>query len=141
MLCPANGEPLVIIEVEDVELDVCPEGHGIWFDADELRMLFLKAGVRNELHALDKKLERMKKGGGPKRRCPRCSRKMWHVRSPGKGEHVILDACPDDHGLWFDHGELEEILRSHLVDDEALDRVRDYLGAFISKGDPTDAED
>lgn len=141
MLCPANGEPLVIIEVEEIELDVCPKGHGIWFDADELRMLFLKANVPTGLLALDTKLERMKKGGGPKRRCPRCSRKMWQVVAPGEAEHVILDACPNDHGLWFDHGELEEMLRAHLGEGEALDRVRDYLGAFVAKGDPTDPDD
>ena len=141
MLSPVTGAPLVIIEVEGIELDVCPEGTGIWFDADELRMLFLKAGVREELHALDQKLERLKKVKGPKRRCPRCGRKMWKVAAPGKSEHVILDACPDDHGLWFDPGELEEMLRSHFVEDEALDRVRDYLGAFISKGNPIDPDD
>lgn len=140
MLCPANGEPLVIIEVAEIELDVCPAGHGMWFDADELRMLFMKAGAPEGLLSLDMRLERLKKVEGVRRRCPRCKRKMWQVAAPGESEHVILDACPDDHGLWFDHGELEEILRAHLGEGEALDKVRDYLGGFISKGDPTDPD-
>ena len=43
-LCPRCDEPLREIQVERLEsqsltLDKCPRGHGLWFDADELRQL------------------------------------------------------------------------------------------------------
>lgn len=124
---------MIIVEVDGVELDVCPEGTGIWFDADELRQLFVIVGAPEELLELDQRLERLPKRVGPVRRCPRCGAKMWHVATPGESGQVVLDACPHDHGLWFDPGELEAIMGAHLAseEDEALVRVREHLGAFL----------
>ncbi len=38
-LCPRCDEPLHEINVRSLALDRCPRGHGLWFDADELRQL------------------------------------------------------------------------------------------------------
>ncbi len=137
MLCPIGREPLIIVEVEHVELDMCADGHGLWFDTDELRQLFEVTGVPAELHDLEKRLERMKHPRGvKKRRCPRCNAKMWQVAAPGPDERIILDACPFDHGLWFDQGELEAILATQFgEDDEALQNVKGYLGGFVEPPD------
>ena len=45
MECPVCHLDQVIVEWGDVELDVCIDGHGIWFDTDELRHLFAAAGA------------------------------------------------------------------------------------------------
>ena len=141
MRSPGSGQEMIIVEVNGVELDVCPAGTGVWFDADELRQLFLIVGAPEELLELDQRLERLPKRNGPMRRCPRCGARMWHVATPGRDGRVVLDACPHDHGLWFDPGELEAIMQVHLADeDESLIRVREHLGAFLTSAEGEPAE-
>jgi Zn-finger nucleic acid-binding protein len=116
-----------------VELDLCIKGKGIWFDADELRQLFtileLPDGVSDLEHRL-KVMERAK--GQPKRKCPRCDAIMDLIDAPGPKQAVILDRCPNGHGLWFDHGELHEILSAELgPEDKHLETVRRHLGQFM----------
>ena len=119
---------LVILEVEDVELDVCVEKHGIWFDVQELCQLFAKLGVPEELHDLEDRLEK-RPHAGARRRCPRCYGRMEPVKAPNAPDTLILDRCPAGDGLWFDRGELEALLACLLDEsDEELRMVRAYLG-------------
>ena len=139
MLCPVCKLDQVILEWDDVELDFCVECHGIWFDADELRHLFAAAGVPDDVLLLERRL-RLLSGStrGARRRCPRCRARMDHVSAPDHPEQTVLDRCPRGHGLWFDKGELEQIVdREIAVGDPALERVRTYLSRFIhpDKGD------
>ena len=99
---------------------------------DELQQLFGAAGVPEMLHDLEQRLVFLPRGEhGPEKRCPRCRGKMRHVRAPGQSGDVILDRCRRGHGLWFDKGELEEILSLELDEgDAALAKVREFLGQF-----------
>ena len=131
MLCPQCRQSLVIVECDHVELDVCFDGHGIWFDADELRQLFELAGAVENGLGLEARFAHLPAHAGSKRRCPRCRGRMRHVEAPGSSEQVILDECPKGHGLWFDDGELHEVLSSELDEgDEALGTIKQYLGSF-----------
>ena len=132
MQCPVCKLDLVIVEVRGVELDMCIEGHGIWFDADELRQLFLAAGVPESLQTLEEHLADPPPGDhGARRRCLRCGRRMKHVAAPGPLGPAILDQCVKGHGLWFDDGELEQVLRGELEEgDEAIGRVLGFLRDF-----------
>jgi Zn-finger nucleic acid-binding protein len=119
---------LVILEVEDVELDVCVQEHGLWFDVQELGQLFEKCGVPEDLQDLENRLEKLPRAG-PRRACPRCRGRMESVRAPQAPDTLILDRCPRGHGLWFDRGELEALLACLLEEsDEELQMLRDYLG-------------
>jgi len=136
MQCPVCHLDQVIVEFHDVELDLCIDGCGVWFDKDEIRQLFEVAGVPAGLYDLEDRLVFLPRGEyGPERRCPRCRGKMRHVSAPGDTGRVILDRCRRGHGLWFDQGELEAILSVALDESEegdaALDAVRDFLGQFI----------
>jgi len=124
MNCPACGQPQVIVEHDGVELDLCLAGHGVWFDAQELGML-----LGNGAAALEKDLAGLRHSGHG-RPCPRCDRKMELITVPGT-EKVTLDRCPRGHGLWFDDGELEEILRGAAgVERATLARIADFLAKF-----------
>ena len=135
MQCPVCRLEQVIVEFEGVELDLCIDGCGIWFDKDELQQLFDVAGIPQALHDLEERLTFLPRGaGGPERRCPRCRGKMRHVAAPGSASDIILDRCRRGHGLWFDKGELEEILSLELEEgDEALANVRHFLGGFTAR--------
>jgi Zn-finger nucleic acid-binding protein len=131
MQCPVCKLDQVIVEYQGLELDLCINGCGTWFDADELRQLFESIEARAELQDLEQRLEELPRAErGPTRRCPRCRGRMRRVRAPGSGG-VILDRCRRGHGLWFDPGELEEILSVSLdARDGALTRVQEFLGQF-----------
>lgn len=126
MRCPDCPDELAILEVEEVELDVCISGHGSWFDAQELGLLFAAAELTIDLEA-----ELLQVAGGRgKRRCPRCSRVMHEVTLADKGP--VLDRCPRGHGLWLDPGELNALASAQLSREHpALRRVQDYLRKFF----------
>ena len=141
MRCPVCQLDQIIVEYHGVELDVCLERCGVWFDAEELRQLFEVVEAPEALHALEGRLAPLKKRVPrakdlPNRRCPRCRGKMVHVEAPGQPQAVVLDSCARGHGLWFDAGELEQVLRSKLEDDHgALARIQEFLGDFVGTGD------
>ncbi len=70
---------------------------------------------------------------------------MPHVRAPGASGDVILDRCRRGHGLWFDPGELEDILALEMPGEEgadsALAKVRAFLGQFASASDAPPAQE
>lgn len=133
MQCPVCKLDQVIVEYQGVELDICINDCGIWFDNDELRQLFQVTGAPELLHDLENRLVFLPRGEhGPEKRCPRCHGKMRHVSAPDDLQDVILDRCRRGHGLWFDRGELEEILTTLFdADDEALVTVKAFLADFI----------
>lgn len=124
MECPACSQPQVIVEADGVELDLCLAGHGVWFDAQEIGALLGEDAVEleRELRGLSTR--------GHGRRCPRCRKPMDLIGAPG-GSGVLLDRCSRGHGLWFDDGELEQVLRLRPnADLAALAKVSDFLSRF-----------
>ncbi|MBT8065246.1 MAG: zf-TFIIB domain-containing protein, partial [Gammaproteobacteria bacterium] len=49
---------------------------------------------------------------------------------------VILDLCPHGHGIWFDDGELDQVVTAKLgAEHGALNRIRSHLSAFEQEAD------
>ena len=83
------------------------------------------------VHDLDSQLERLTGHPQPKRKCPRCRRRIVPVRAPSREGELILDECPHGHGLWFDQGELGALIQGLIGDDsESLEQIGLYLGQF-----------
>lgn len=132
MYCPVCKEPMIVVEHENIELDYCTRCLGVWFDAGELALLLesldLEVGEFNiaDIMTLPEKREAEKK-----RRCPVCRKKMKKA-SIGHAPEVIVDVCPRAEGLWFDGGEVGQIIRQlmdkHAARAEAPDRVVTFLG-------------
>ncbi len=129
MLCPVCDESTLIIELEEVELDLCVECGGLWFDTDELQLLFASAGADGDPVAAA--IGSLPDQGTDRRlRCPRCSQRLHYVQVPShKSLHV--DRCPDGDGLWFDRGELRQLLSGSLEKDSSgFRRIAEFLGRF-----------
>lgn len=137
MICPACREDLVFLEVEGVELDLCLQCHGLWFDLEELEALFTRAGSPGGGRALEQKLLSLPRTKSPeKRKCPRCDRRLVIVEAAAKPVPVPIDLCPHEHGMWFDAHELEAVLAaSQKNDDPALKLVREQLLRFARRDD------
>jgi len=131
MLCPKCVDEMLILELDGVEIDCCDECRGIWLDEGELELL---ADVEQEselpfIKALTDP-EAVKAKG--QRCCPVCSKNMLLVDIP-LDPVVEIDRCPLNHGLWFDQGELEQIVSAAKGT-----QVADFLGAMFGMDEDSD---
>ena len=103
-MCPACREPLVVFELDGVEIDRCLKCGGTWLDAGEIDQLArLEGGKPDRMSAEIASAPAGKKG---ERRCIRCSVRM----SVARVREVEIDRCPRGHGVWFDRDEIEALI-------------------------------
>ena len=107
MNCPACKETLVILELHSIEIDYCTQCFGIWLDAGELELMI---DDETERAKLVQSLAIIRNVKEKKLRCPVCRKKMEKVKH--HQVDIIADKCVKNHGIWFDRGELEEIIKS-----------------------------
>ena len=108
MNCPLCDKPMVTFEVQDVELDHCVRCKGTWLDAGEMELLLDDEAKAEEI--LQSMVPDTTTGEAP-RRCPICEKPMHKVKyACGDAKSVTLDKCKRNDGMWFDEGELSEIL-------------------------------
>ena len=106
MDCPACREPMVVLELDEVEIDYCISCKGIWLDSGELELLLEDASERD---AVFSSFQADSAAQEKSIKCPICSKRMHKVLC-GKERKVRIDKCKKDHGIWFDEGELEQVV-------------------------------
>jgi Zn-finger nucleic acid-binding protein len=107
MNCVSCDEPMVVLEVDEVEIDYCLECGGIWLDSGELGILL---GDEDKVQRFLSEAVPAPKKAEVYRKCPICLKKMTEIEI-GKGDNKIyIDRCKQSHGLWFDRGELRDVL-------------------------------
>ncbi|MBN2450226.1 MAG: zf-TFIIB domain-containing protein, partial [Lentisphaeria bacterium] len=127
-LCPRCGvslTPTALLEEDPIEVDVCHQCRGIWFDAGELKAVLHAvqqpdAAVNRQLltalgerRSVDSRVTYAK--------CPVCS-EIMNRRCYGHRSGVIADSCRG-HGVWLDGGELEALFAwvaagGHVLDEK-----------------------
>lgn len=112
-MCPVCNEPMVVYELEGVEIDHCLSCGGTWLDAGELEQIAELAGAPPVRFASGPR-----EGRRSRRRCPRCPAKLREIPFPADPP-IAVDRCPRGHGLWLDRGELIAALRARAGDKEA----------------------
>ncbi len=130
MKCPVCKEEMVILELDSVEIDYCYSCSGIWLDEGELELLLEDSNKKEELLSslLPVKLIREKS-----RRCPICNKKMEKVYL-GNEKSILIDRCKKKHGLWFDKGELNDIIE--LASFDADNKVLNFLKSLFKYVSP-----
>jgi hypothetical protein len=106
MICPVCKNPMVVLELDQIEIDHCLHCGGIWLDAGELELLLETEEDRTRLKNLLIEVDSVKEKKYP---CPICSKKMNKV-FVGEEKKILIDQCKRNHGLWLDKGELEEVI-------------------------------
>jgi len=111
MRCPVDKKDMIVVEHKKIELDFCLRCSGVWFDTRELDLLVssfrVKEGQMSDMDLLTPKGATVKEA---KRKCPICGHKMNKVWL-GEKPKVLIDSCPTGDGLWFDGGELRQVLQ------------------------------
>ncbi|MGB2855076.1 MAG: zf-TFIIB domain-containing protein [Dehalococcoidia bacterium] len=139
MKCPACSSPMIVVEHEQIELDYCVDCSGVWFDAGELELLLETMQLEGPSLSLDSVLTSPEaKSAEKKRKCPICGQKMKKATVGHKPE-VLIDACPRGDGLWFDKGEVGQLI-TQLPDkpseeSDSQGRVITFLGEVFQARD------
>jgi Zn-finger nucleic acid-binding protein len=112
---------MITLELADVEIDHCVTCGGIWLDTGEIELLMDDPGKAR--HLLASFREDSTTPEQP-RKCPICDRKMTKIVVGRSNPPLLVDKCQRSHGLWFDKGELQDILdRSELDKDSRIQRL------------------
>ncbi len=123
MDCPVCRAAMIVLEVEEVEIDYCTDCAGIWLDAGELELLL---ETPEQAKAVMASFSPAQSDETP-RKCPICLKKMDKVLVGEEGgKRELIDRCHKAHGLWFDRGELQQILKMGLFDSDR--RIQKLLG-------------
>ena len=133
MDCPVCKGAMITLELADVEIDYCPGCEGIWLDAGELEMLL---GEPDKAKAL---LESFRTGAGTTeepRKCPICDKKMHKIAVGSCDPVLLIDKCRRGDGLWFDHGELQDIVDRAQLDEH--NKIRRILADMFGHQFPTE---
>ena len=113
MICPVCKYDMIVVEYHNIELDYCNSCKGVWFDSGELELLLESHGLEEIKVFLDDIRNSQEAVSSEKKRnCPICARKMKKTAIGGQPE-ILIDICHDKHGLWFDGGEVTQLVR-HL---------------------------
>ena len=120
MRCPSCSHPLIILELDDVEIDYCTKCEGIWLDSGELELLLEDSARKDKLLASFRPFSGNKE---KKRKCPICSKKMEKVLVDSE-KKITLDRCENNCGLWFDKGELMDVIEiGSITEDNKVIRL------------------
>jgi len=112
---------MIALELQEVEVDYCTGCGGIWLDAGELELLLGNARNTEQLlnsfkidsHSTEKP-----------RKCPICLKKMKKIIVGPSTPTLLIDKCTRGDGLWFDKGELQNILnRAKLDKDNKIQKL------------------
>jgi len=111
MICPACKYDMIVVEYHNTELDYCNSCKGVWFDSGELELLLKSQGLEEPKAFFNGILNSQEAASSEKKRnCPICGHKMKKTALGGQPE-ILIDVCRDKHGLWFDGGEVTQLIR------------------------------
>jgi Zn-finger nucleic acid-binding protein len=124
--CPVCKNAMIVLELPEVEVDYCTACSGIWLDAGELELLLDNSEQARRL------LDSFKvdsKCAEKRRKCPICLKKMHKVVVGTSPPALLIDKCPKGHGLWFDKGELQDIVDRAELDKDS--KIQQLLADFF----------
>lgn len=122
MDCPACKKAMITMELSEVEIDYCNECEGIWLDADELEMLL---GDGEKTKGLIKSFHKAQSSERQKK-CPICDKKMEKIIVGDEKPMLMIDRCMKGDGLWFDRGELNDVIERAKLDEG--NKIKQLLG-------------
>ena len=133
MDCTICHNPMITLELDQVETDYCLACCGIWLDGGELEQLL---GDSDQARQVLQSFKPAPSHQEAPRRCPICGKKMEKVLVGPESHAVLIDRCKKKHGLWFDRGELESILQMGRFDPDS--KIASLLGKMFTSPETND---
>lgn len=133
MICAVCKSPMIVVEYRKIELDHCPRCHSVWFDSGELELFLGSLNLEKPdqfMSSLSNATET--KTAEKKRKCPLCSRPMKKVNT-GEKPGIPIDVCPRGEGVWFDGGEVAELIKQLPAEPSAKPLPPQEISAFLAE--------
>ena len=112
MVCPACKSDIIVVEYHNIELDYCTGCKGVWFDSGELELMLKSHNVEGTNRFLENITSSPEaRSTEKKRKCPICRRRM-EKKTMGEPPPILVDMCRHGHGLWFDGGEVAQLIKN-----------------------------
>jgi len=124
---------MIAVEYHNTELDYCHNCKGVWFDSGELELL-LRSQDLEEPRAFFDGIVSSQEGASSekKRKCPICGRKMRKTAIGGQPK-ILIDVCPNKHGLWFDWGEVAQLIQRLASEHPPKHHPREHVIGFLKE--------
>ena len=112
--CPRCASKTLSAEMyEGIEIDRCQTCRGTWLDAGEVSKILDRKIEKFAASEVQASVDSTRPGASPLERketlpCPRCSYHM-EIVNYRYASGIIIDNCPQLHGVWLDARELEKI--------------------------------
>jgi Zn-finger nucleic acid-binding protein len=133
MRCPVCRHHMIVVEYHNVELDYCDNCRGVWFDSGELELLLKSYGLEEPKAFFENIFSSQEAAcAEKKRKCPICGRKMKKTAIGGQPE-ILIDACRERHGLWFDGGEVAQLIERLSGEQPARRGSREHVMSFLGE--------
>jgi Zn-finger nucleic acid-binding protein len=133
MVCPVCKYAMVVVEYHNIELDYCNSCKGVWFDSGELELLLKSQGLEEPKTFFAGIFNSQEAASSEKKRnCPICGRKMKKTAIGGQPE-ILIDICRDKHGLWFDGGEVAQLIRRLAGEHPPKHDSREHVTRFLKE--------
>jgi len=128
MICPACGNTLSKLKVNNIEFDVCKGGcGGVWFDWFELQKVDEQHEAAGEALLDIEQDPGTKVDFSKKRKCPKCGDVVMMQHFFSVKRKVMVDECPKCGGFWLDCGELREIRKQFKTDEEREQAAKKFV--------------
>jgi len=131
---------MIAVEYHSIELDYCNSCRGVWFDSGELELLLKSQDLKEPKAFADGIFNSQEAASSEqKRNCPICGRKMKKTPMGGQPE-IFIDACRNNHGLWFDGGEVAQLIQrlagEHPRGHDSKGHVVNFLEEVFGSSEP-----
>jgi Zn-finger nucleic acid-binding protein len=133
MICPGCKSDMIVVEHNKIELDYCTGCQGVWFDSGELELLLESMSLGSSNLFLGNILDSEEAESSEKKlRCPICSRKMKKI-TIGQQREILIDVCWQGDGLWFDGGELGQLIEQMANEPLGKPDSQHHIIAFLGE--------
>ena len=131
MQCPKCNCKMEVKNIRNVEIDLCSECSGVWFDQDELRKV--KDKTEPDLNWMDFEIwkhEDQFRFSQKPIKCPKCQIDMVVITY--KDTDVEIDYCAKCQGTWLEESELSNIIDA-LNSELANKSIKGYVKASLKE--------
>ena len=116
MKCPSCMIEIMEIDLTGIKIKYCIKCEGIWLSENKLIYLLQnKKKFKKTINSLNKTSIDNRNYS-----CPECEEKMENLVSNQKNKSsdskLIIDACPQKHGYWFEKGNLLKFIKRNNLD-------------------------
>jgi Zn-finger nucleic acid-binding protein len=133
MICPVCKCDMIVVEYRSIELDYCNSCKGVWFDSGELELLLKSQDLEEPKAFLDGIINSQEAISPEKKRnCPICGHKMRKTATGGQPK-ILIDICRNGHGLWFDGGEVAQLIRRLAGEHPPKHDSREQVTSFLEE--------